>query len=108
MRYKEPKEREIPAVKTQIKLLLFSTICVLLLLGCLHLWTKGIPTRAVAAVIYVLLCISIVLHIISVFRDGFVAMGRQVVRDDHSIWRFLSAMVVVLLIAIFAIIVMYN
>lgn len=108
MRYEEPKKRELPAVKTQNKLALCTIICTLLLLGCGYLWSKGVPTRAIATVFFILLCISIMRYIISVLEDGFVAMGRQVVRDGYGIWRFFSAMVIVLLVAIFTIVMMYN
>ena len=108
MRYEEPNKREIPAVKTQNKLALCTLICTLLLLGCGYLWSKGVPTRARATIIFLLLCISIVRYIISVFEDGLVAMGNQVVRDGYGVWRFFSAMVIVLLIAIFTIVMMYN
>ncbi|MCP4541899.1 MAG: hypothetical protein GY832_32620 [Chloroflexi bacterium] len=108
MRYKEPNKREIPVAKTQIKFAICSTICILLLLGCLELWDKGIPTRAIAVVIFVLLCIFIVLYVNSVFGYGFVAMGRHVVRDDYGIWKFLSFVVVTLLIGILVMVIMFN
>ena len=108
MRYEEPNERELAAVKTQNKLALSTVTCTLLLIGCGYLWSKGVPTRAIATVFFVLLCISTACYIISVFEDGFVAMGSQVVRDGYGIWRFFSAMVIVLLVAILTIVMMYN
>lgn len=52
---------------------------------CLYLWNRGLPMIPVAGTIFVLLCISTVVHAISVFRNGFFVKGGYVARGGYGI-----------------------
>jgi len=86
MYYGDPRESELQVVKTQKKLGYFSCGCVVLLLVCLYLWDRGFSIIPVASMIFLLLCISILAHVASVFGNGFFARGSFVVRGGYGIF----------------------
>ncbi len=101
--YEKPDKSELSAVKTQRKLAFCSLICVFLLIGASDLWRRGIPIRAIAVLVFMLLCISIALYVISVLGSGFVVRGECVIRDGFHILLFLFRFALVLFVGILVI-----
>jgi hypothetical protein len=60
-----------------------------LLLVCLYLWDRGFPITPVASIIFILLCISILAHAVSIFGDGFSVRGNYVVRGGYGMFHAL-------------------
>lgn len=106
--YERPCESELQAVRTQSKLAYFSCGCVVLMAVCLYLWSRGFPMIPVAAITFLLLCISVLAHIISVFRDGFFARGGYVVRGGYGIFQALLRLGGILIVGIFFLWIMGN
>ncbi len=103
MHYEKPNKNEIPIVKTQRKLALCSLICVLLLIGASNLWEGGILINAIAVLVFILLCISIALYVISVLGNGFIARSGYVIRDGFHIFLFLVRLAAILFVGILVI-----
>lgn len=83
--YELPCESELQEVRLQRYLAYFSSGCVVLMAICVYLWHRGLPMIPVAGTIFALLCTSVAVHLISVFRNGFFARGSYVARGCYGI-----------------------
>ncbi|MEM3433742.1 MAG: hypothetical protein QXP27_06165 [Candidatus Methanomethyliaceae archaeon] len=82
--YELPRESELQAVRLQRYLAYFSCGCIVLMAICVYLWHRGLPMIPVAGTVFVLLCISVAVHLVSVFIDGFFARGDYVARGWYG------------------------
>jgi len=98
--YEYPRESELRAVRVQSRLAYFSCGCVVLMAICLYLWGRGFPTTPVPEMLFLLLCISVSAHIISVFRNGFFARGGCLVRGGYGVFQALLRLGGILIVGI--------
>jgi len=96
-----PHKSEIPAVRVQRNLAYLSSGCSVLIAVCVYLWSRGFPMIPVAAIAFVVLCASVLAHIVSVFRNGFFARGGYVARGGYGIFLALLRLGGILLLGMF-------
>jgi hypothetical protein len=106
--YERPHECELRVAKVQRKLGYFSCGCIVLLVVCLYLWDRGLPVIPVASAIFLLLCLSLLAHFISVLGDGFFTRGNYIVRGSYGIFEALLRLGRLLVVRILLLWIMIN